>query len=502
MCEPYISLPAMNVMACEQFDYSFSPPPMNKLLHEYILQDAFPSQSDDHLLSSPNIIYDDVFDEMLEQEALNGFLHPENPQQPDFDFIGHNVTMAVESELCQENIPIAQEEEMHVSNEEGDAYLMGIQAELMGETSLGDLLLLGAEAVEAQNFVLALDIIERINNNASSSSFLENGDSLLNRLALFFARGLYYKSINAPQVQSDPVSTHNNAFGVFQILQELSPYVKFAHFTANQAIFEATEGSEDVHVIDFDIMEGIQWPPLMMDLAMRKNTCLRVTAVVADQQSVAYVQQTGRRLKEFADSIDFPFAFDQIVMVGEEDLQRVELGHTVIVNCMIHQWMPNRSFPLIKTFLDGVSKLSPRLVVLVEEELFNFARLKSMSFVEFFCEALHHYTALSDSLASSLLGRQKMELTMIEKEVMGQRILDSVKQFPCEREERMVWEEGFYSLKRFKRVAMSSCNVSQAKFLVSLFGGGYWVQSQDSRLALCWKSRPLTSASTWVPATY
>ncbi|MED6180735.1 hypothetical protein PIB30_012884 [Stylosanthes scabra] len=455
----------MNVMACEQFDYSFSPPPMNQFLHEYILQDAFPVQADYHISSSPSFMDDDMFDEMLDQESLTGFLHPENSHQPDFDFIDHNVTMAIDSELCQEIIPIAQQEQdLHVSNEEGDAYLMGIQAELMGETSLADLLLLGAEAVEAQNFVLALEIIERINNNASSSSFLGNDDSLLNRLALFFARGLYCKSINAPQVQSDPVSTQNNAFVVFQILQELSPYVKFAHFTANQAIFEATEGAEDVHVIDFDIMEGIQWPPLMMDLAMRKNTSLRVTAVVADQQSVAYVQQTGRRLKEFADSIDFPFAFDQIMMVGEEDLQRVDLGHTVIVNCMIHQWMPNRNFSLIKTFLDGVSKISPRLVVLVEEELFNFSRLKSMSFVEFFCEALHHYTALSDSLASSL------------------------------------W--GFYSLKGFKRVAMSSCNVSQAKFLVSLFRGGYWVQSQDSRLSLCWKSRPLTSASTWVPATF
>ncbi|KAI9070619.1 hypothetical protein K1719_047417 [Acacia pycnantha] len=438
----------MSEMDHELVDQSFC-----HQLHEYSLENAFPFQTEYDLLS-PNTSQDAI----LDQEFIEGLLQQPCTELLDFDFLDPNVSVGIETELSQVTTPRCQEN--------GDPCLMGIQAALMEESSLADLLLTGAEAVEAQNWALASDIIKKINHDLC----VENeGDSLLNGLAFFFTQ-------DPPRALS---------------------YVKFAHFTANQAIFEATEGDQEIHVIDFDIMDGIQWPPLMVDLAMRTNTNLRVTAITLDHQSVAGVQQTGRRLQEFADSINFSFTFDQIMITGEEDFRRITLGPALVVNCMIHQWTPNRSFSMIKTFLDGVSKLSPKLVVLVEDELFNFSRLQSMSFVEFFHEALHHYTAISDSLASSFWDDYKMKL--IEKEVLGIRIIETVRQFPCEGEERTLWEEGLNSLKGFKRVPVSNCNVCQAKLLVSLFGGGYWVQHVKGRLSLCWKSRPLTAASVWVP---
>ncbi|XP_050386033.1 protein NODULATION SIGNALING PATHWAY 2-like [Argentina anserina] len=400
------------------------------------------------------------------------------------------------SEQAQENV--------HVPAE-GISLLKEIQIDLLEESSLTELLFAGAEAVEAENWVLASNIIAKLNTLLLNLLGSENGDNSFNKLAMFFSQGLHYKTCNSPEFPHEQaVSRSADTMSSFQMLQELSPYVKFAHFTANQAILEATQQDVIIHVIDFEIMEGSQWPSLMVDLAMRKGSrcaSLRVTAITVDQQSAALAQQTGRRLKEFSETINLSFVFDQIMMAREEDLTKIEVAaDSVIANCMVHQLhMPNRSISLVKTFLGGMRKLSPKLIVLVQEELFNFSKMPSMFFVEFFTEALHHYNSLCDSLVASFSGEYKTGLKQIEKEVLGVKILESVRQFPCEKEERMLWEECFASLKGFKSIPLSSCNVSQSKYLVSLFSRGYWVQHEKGRLSLCWKSRPLTTASVWVP---
>ncbi|KAJ9177767.1 hypothetical protein P3X46_012944 [Hevea brasiliensis] len=385
---------------------------------------------------------------------------------------------------------------------EENSMLKGIQEELMEEGNLADLLLMGAEDVEAQNWTFSSTIILKLRDLLFEG---ENEGNSFNRLALFFTQGLHYRSIitnTSEKMHELGFKQTVDSISAFHVMQELSPYAKFAHFTANQAILEATQGDQEIHIIDFDILEGIQWPPLMADLAMRKNhASLKLTAMISDQQDAAAIQQTVRRLKGYADSINFSFVFEQMVMVNEDYFLSIEVGYALVANCMIHQlYMPDRCFSLVKTFLEGMSRLSPKLVVLVQEELFNFAKIPSMSFVEFFREALHHYTALSDSLVNSFSGGYyNTELKLIEKEFLGIRFLESVCKFPCEKKEKLLWRDGFASLKGFKPIPLSSYNVSQANLLVSLFNGGYRVQHEKCRLALYWKSRPLTSASIWVP---
>ncbi|KAB2597201.1 nodulation-signaling pathway 2 protein-like [Pyrus ussuriensis x Pyrus communis] len=160
-----------------------------------------------------------------------------------------------------------------------------IQVELLEESSLTELLFTGADAVEAKDRPLALYIISKLKTVVLMDT-KENEDNLFNRLALFFTQGLYSKSLN-----------FLDRWQTFQMLQELSPYLIFAHFMANQAILEAMRGVNEIHVIDLDIMEGSQWPSLMVDLAMKGGPAasIRVTAFTVDDQQT--VHQARIRLK-------------------------------------------------------------------------------------------------------------------------------------------------------------------------------------------------------------
>ncbi|KAG9129291.1 hypothetical protein Leryth_015675 [Lithospermum erythrorhizon] len=387
------------------------------------------------------------------------------------------------------------------------------------KSSLIDLLLKGAGALEANNKDLASTICLRLNNILSGCQDMMVVDvqNPLDRLAIYFSQGLLHKCLNISPPHHQSLFEQDTAISTSQILlQEITPYLKFAHFTANQAILEASRGLQEVHVIDFDIMDGIQWPPLMIDhvaSAKEDASSLRITAIVTGKRLMGCTRRTGKRLQEFADSINLHFIFDQVLITKEEDFKQIKLGcsEVVIANCMIHQlYIPQRReegwnyYSKIWTFFDGMRKLPTKIIfVVVEEELFKFTtRVRANKcFLEFFNEALEHYSALHESILSSL-GACKFATRDIEEEFLGERIMKTVKEFPSSEE----WEKlqflrnnCCHPFQGFRRKSVSCNNVAQAKLLISLFNVGYWVQHEQCRLILTWKSRPLVSASVWVP---
>ncbi|RZC59698.1 hypothetical protein C5167_006990 [Papaver somniferum] len=116
------------------------------------------------------------------------------------------------------------------------------------------LLLACAEAVAKKDYIVAEVYLVQLNRIVTP-----HGDSM-QRVACCFTEALSERL--SAITTANPNSTDSkigtlfpdlnslDTIRTYQVVYQACPYLKFAHFTANQAIFEAFEGEERLHVID------------------------------------------------------------------------------------------------------------------------------------------------------------------------------------------------------------------------------------------------------------
>lgn len=319
----------------------------------------------------------------------------------------------------------------------------------------------------------------------------------------FISNGPHHHNHRDEHHQTDVITA-------FQLLQDMSPYVKFGHFTANQAILEAVVQDRRIHIVDYDIMEGIQWASLMQALVSRKDgppgPHLRITALSrggSGRRSIGTVLETGRRLVAFAASIGQPFSFHQCRLDSDEAFRPSALklvkGEALIINCMLN--LPHFSYRApgsVASFLSGSKTLNPRLVALVEEEV---APTGEGGFVTRFMDSLYYYSALYDSLEAGF-PMQSRARALVEKVFLGPRITGSLARiYHSHGVEGSSWGK-WLSAEGFKAVPITYANQCQAKLLLGLFNDGYRVEElANNRIVLGWKSRRLLSASVWTSSS-
>ncbi|KAG6388686.1 hypothetical protein SASPL_150118 [Salvia splendens] len=332
----------------------------------------------------------------------------------------------------------------------------------------------------------------------------------MERLATYFGDALQASLDAGAKGRPAPgAAEHQRAdvLAAFQLLQDMSPYVKFGHFTANQAILEAVANDRRVHIVDYDIMEGIQWASLMQALVSRKDgppaPHLRITAISRSgtgRRSFGTVQETGRRLTAFAASIGQPFSFHQCRLDADETFRPASLklvrGEALVFNCMLHlPHFSHRAPDSITSFLSGAGTLNPRLITLVEEEM---APPSEGGFVGRFMDLLHHFSTVYDSLEVGF-PMQSRARALVERVFLGPRIMESVARIyrGREAEEGCSWGKWLGAV-GFRPVSISFANHCQAKLLLGLYNDGYGVEElTTNKLVLGWKSRRLLSASIW-----
>ncbi|KAK6120234.1 hypothetical protein DH2020_045925 [Rehmannia glutinosa] len=114
-----------------------------------------------------------------------------------------------------------------------------------------------------------------------------------------------------------------NFYPAFKAFYQIFPYGKFAHFVANSTILEALPLCvETIHLIDFDIGEGVQWASFL-EAIKYQNKEIRITSLKFNEEDEIRplrwrFEGTKRRLCDLARSYGLKLKVEE---VGLQDLE-------------------------------------------------------------------------------------------------------------------------------------------------------------------------------------
>ncbi|KAG2302081.1 hypothetical protein Bca4012_060406 [Brassica carinata] len=352
-----------------------------------------------------------------------------------------------------------------------------------------------AEAIQNGDLSIAEALVKQIGFLAVSQA------GAMRKVATYFAEALARRiyRLSPPQTQID----HSLSDTLQMHFYETCPYLKFAHFTANQAILEAFEGKKRVHVIDFSMNQGLQWPALMQALALREGgpPVFRLTGIgppAADNSD--HLHEVGCKLAQLAEAIHVEFEYRGFVAnsLADLDASMLELRpsetEAVAVNSVfeLHKLLGRPGG--IEKVLGVVKQIKPVIFTVVEQESSHNGPV----FLDRFTESLHYYSTLFDSLE----GVPSCQDKVMSEVYLGKQICNLV---ACEGPDRVErhetlsqWANRFGS-SGFAPAHLGSNAFKQASMLLALFNGGegYRVEENNGCLMLGWHTRPLITTSAW-----
>jgi hypothetical protein len=340
------------------------------------------------------------------------------------------------------------------------------------------------------------------------------------RLAYHFARALALR-VDAPGLlgtsSASTAASRPASSGAYLAFNQIAPFLRFAHLTANQAILDAVEGARRVHILDLDAAHGVQWPPLLQAIADRANPAagppeVRITGAGADRDTLL---RTGSRLRAFARSIDLPFRFAPLLLSHSQSHHEgastatstdsttttttLELlpDETLAVNCVM--FLHKLGGPdELAAFLKWVKAMAPAVVTVAEREPAGGGWDRVDELPRRVAAAMDHYAAVFEALEATVPPGSRERL-LVEQEVLGREIEAALGPSGSR------WWRGLDRWGAAARAAgfaarpLSAFAVSQARLLLRLHypSEGYLVQEARGACFVGWQRRPLLSVSSW-----
>lgn len=296
----------------------------------------------------------------------------------------------------------------------------------------------------------------------------------------------------------------------YRLFVQCNPLPKISHFFANATIISAVKGSDRIHIVDFGILYGVQWPCLLKKLTMREGGAPRVRITGIDFAQPGFqknnrVEETGRRLAAKAKELGVEFEYHAIA--GKwETITAAQLAlrddETLIVNSM---------FRLRNLLDETVMASSPRKMVLSKIHSLNpkvfvmgiiSAGYNSPFFMARFRETINHFSAVFDALHSSCPPDANLR-RLAEQEILGREMLNII---ACEGTERIERAETYRQWQSrtinagFKQLPLDHTIIEKAPEFLKHFNRNYGVAVEGNWLVNGWRDRVLHALTAWRPA--
>ncbi|KAL9659391.1 hypothetical protein QQ045_024197 [Rhodiola kirilowii] len=365
-----------------------------------------------------------------------------------------------------------------------------------------------AQAVAADDSRSAYELLKQIKQHASPFG---DGNQ---RLAHCFADGLEARLAGTgSQIYKGLTSKKTSAADIlkaYHLYLAACPFRKLSNFFSNRTIRNVATNSMRVHIIDFGILYGFQWPTFLQRISSRPGgpPKVRITGIDFPQpgfRPAERVEETGRRIAGYAERFGVPFEFNAIAKkwetIKEEDL-KIQEDELLVVNSLyrfqnLHDETvaANSARSIV---LNLVRKITPEIFILgIVNGAYN-----APFFVTRFREALFHFSALFDMLETNV-PREYLERMLIEREILGREALNVI---ACEGWERIERPETYKQWQvRQLRAGFRQLPVDREIMKIaqdrvkSIYHKDFVVDEDGQWFLQGWKGRTIYALSSWKP---
>ncbi|CAM0874241.1 unnamed protein product [Alopecurus aequalis] len=372
---------------------------------------------------------------------------------------------------------------------------------------LHGLLLSCAQEVSVGNYQGAGNLLKQIKAHVSA-----NGDAA-QRLAHCFAKGLEARLAGTgSQVYKSRMAKHTSTVEFlkgYELFMAACSFKRVAFTFTSMTIFDAVGGKSKLHIVDYGLHYGCQWPGLLCWLAGREEPPeVRITGIDLPQpgfRPAKRIEETGRALSNCARQVGLSFKFHAITAKWETvramDLN-IDPDEVLVVNELFN----------FNTLMDEslvIDRPSPRDVVLrtiqkIRPDVFIQGVVNGSSgpfFLARFREALFFYSSVFDMLEATT-PPESYERLVLERDMFGQCALNAV---ACEGADRVERPETYKQWRlRNQRAGLRQLpwkpiilETATGK-VKSLYHKDLVVDVDQGWLLQGWKGRILYAHSAWV----